>query len=201
MGWQDLTPRPLNPTERHVLLTLFEAGGEQYAPLREQLDAATVTARCGCGCATVAVSVADASPPLRGEDGFAFSGVLPIEGTGRDVGVLVFVREGRLSSLEVHSWGDATAELPEPGDLRVVDRSGEIAWPVRVKLTSGEHAGKQGSVVGVQPGDTAERTEYIIELRRGPVISQSADGLVPLPPRLWSQLGDRLANRFGLTRS
>lgn len=199
MKEQHLSPRPLNADERRVLLTLFEVGGEKYAPLSEQLDAAAVTGRCGCGCATVAVSVADDTPPLRREDGSTFSGPLPIEGIGRDVGVLVFFHEGRLSSLEVYSWADATGEIPEPADLKIVDRRGELDWPMKVRITSGEHIGKRGTVSGVNVGP--ERTEYAIKTRRGQIIHQSADALTPLPPQRWSQLVARVAERFGIRRS
>jgi hypothetical protein len=94
----------LDPAEREVLRALLDyADFKARDALLAQIDDARVVGRCGCGCATVDLQVE--SPPVVE----ALSSPLPNEanviGTdGEEIGgVLVFVKDGRLSTLEVYS--------------------------------------------------------------------------------------------------
>lgn len=86
--------------------------------LLEQIDTARVVGRCGCGCATVDLEVT--GPPVTE----AVSSPLPNEANvigpdGKEIGgVLVFVKNGKLSTLEVYSYTERPiSPLPSVSDL------------------------------------------------------------------------------------
>jgi hypothetical protein len=88
--------------------------------LLDQADAARVVGFCGCGCATVdlavdaARSATSVAHPIPNE-----AVVLDDEGAAIG-GVLVFVREGYLASLEVYDFnGVPISPFPSTDRLRV----------------------------------------------------------------------------------
>jgi hypothetical protein len=100
-------PRPLTPEESRTIRALLEH--ERFSGRDEllgQVSDARVIGRCGCGCATVALAVgrdpADDTPPQP----------IPAEGTVLDKdsdeigGVLLFVKDGCLTELELYSYED-----------------------------------------------------------------------------------------------
>lgn len=112
-------PRPLSAAERNALVAvLSHADFAGRADLLEQVDAACVVGGCACGCATVDLAVAHAAP----SDASAYP--IPNEATILDAhnepigGVLVFVRDGYLSQLEVYG-NEPISPFPPVDRLRL----------------------------------------------------------------------------------
>jgi len=93
-------PRPLTATEARALDCLLRVDFPVATGLREQAAITNVVGGCGCGCPTVNLDV-DLSRSTRAESGqgIVSSWVQNDEG-GQ---LLLFIREGKLSKLEV-SW-------------------------------------------------------------------------------------------------
>ena len=108
--------RPLTTTERALLDALLDDEFDGVAELRAQARRATASTGCECGCVTIDLHVPDDVPAASAV------GTAPVEGTVVDAsgepigGVLLFVEQGRLSGLEVHSL-DEPLRFPLP--LRV----------------------------------------------------------------------------------
>ena len=106
--------RPLTPTERALLDSLLDHEFEGVAELREQARRATASTGCECGCVTIELHVPDDAPVS------ATAGPAPVEGTVVDAagaqigGVLLFLAEGRLAGLEVHSFDEPLPAVPAP---------------------------------------------------------------------------------------
>jgi hypothetical protein len=93
-------PRPLRRRERETLEVLLAVDFPGAEALRAQLPGTVVTGRCTCGCPSV-----DLEPPADAPlAGVATS--VPVEALGMgpygevEAMVLLFVHDGRLSSLE-----------------------------------------------------------------------------------------------------
>jgi hypothetical protein len=100
-------PRLLSAAERNALVAVLgHADFVGRAALLEQVDTVRVVGCCDCGCATVDLAIADAAP----SDAIACP--IPNEATVLDAhgeamgGVLVFVRDGHLTQLEVYGYGE-----------------------------------------------------------------------------------------------
>ncbi|MER7211954.1 hypothetical protein [Streptosporangium sp. NPDC000239] len=106
--------RPLSADERAVILALLARDFPGAEDLRRQVPSVVVTRNCGCGCATIDFRTED-EPPTLGKELVSSAYV-----RGRDDGVLLFVRHGRLSHLEVYSSDGDPAPLPRVEDL-VID--------------------------------------------------------------------------------
>lgn len=111
--------RLLSAEEHAVIMALLAQDFPGAGPLRAQVPFATVTGGCGCGCATVDLRVREEPhvPAAPVQDGMLISATV----RGRNDGVLLFTKDGRLSCLEVYSVEDEPASLPRPEDL-FVDR-------------------------------------------------------------------------------
>ncbi len=99
--------RPLNADERRILARLLSVEFPGVEELRLQLPHATVVGNCECGCATVYLRVdAALAPPC------ASRSPLPVEGNVVDAdgvsiaGILVFVGDGYLGTLEIYGHDD-----------------------------------------------------------------------------------------------
>lgn len=82
--------------------------------LLSQIDSMVVTRECECGCGTVNFTV-------EGPVTYAICREpIPVEARGHGVDVLLFVRKGLLSSLEIvyHST-ERPLPYPKPNDLKV----------------------------------------------------------------------------------
>ena len=108
--------RPLKPNERKLLEFLLSAEFPGREELASQMESLRVSRECECGCGTInfvaneSVSCAVCRAPI------------PVEARGSGVDVLLFVRRGLLSSLEVVYYSDARPlpyPRPEGLELRV----------------------------------------------------------------------------------
>lgn len=93
-------PRPLTVEESLALDCLLSADFPGVDVLREQAAVARVVGGCGCGCPTVHLEV-DLDLARPAHPGVVSAWLLDDEGAS----LLLFVREGKLSALEV-SWMD-----------------------------------------------------------------------------------------------
>ncbi|MGW4469990.1 hypothetical protein ACWENQ_09975 [Nonomuraea sp. NPDC004354] len=110
--------RTLSEEEQAVILALLAQDFPGVDELRAQVPEVIVLRRCGCGCATRDLGPGTArrsdASPVR--DGVLVSASV----TGCGDGVLLFVKDGYLSCLEVYSLDDDPAPLPRVQDL-VID--------------------------------------------------------------------------------
>jgi hypothetical protein len=115
--------RALEESERRVLDHLLSVDFPGVAELRVQRAALSAQRTCRCGCASIDL-VLDASAPLAEVvDTVPVSahGALP-EPIGA-VTVLLFAHQGRLSLMEIASYGDHVPDTwPEPESL-TIDRA------------------------------------------------------------------------------
>ncbi|MFC4016641.1 hypothetical protein ACFOW4_01580 [Micromonospora sp. GCM10011542] len=110
-------PRPLSPEEAGVLDALLAQDFPGVDELRVQSRNVLAQPSCGCGCGTIWLL-----PQGRDLPASAATSPVPAEGTvldeyGRTIGgILLFVGEGQLADLEVHSYYEP---LPMPSPDRV----------------------------------------------------------------------------------
>ena len=100
-------PRDLTPEEQAVLALLIPVGSPEADILRQQVAEAKVVGRCNCGCPTIDLEVPASAPraAIAGPLASTEAQVAPLtdEPPGQ---LLLFVREGRLSSLEYVYYSD-----------------------------------------------------------------------------------------------
>jgi hypothetical protein len=108
-------PRPLTSREAETLQFMLSAGFPGDEVLREQATRAVVVEQCTCGCATIDFGLEPDAPVAPGIQGAPL-----IQARARDmdehpVELMLFVRDGRLSSLEI-VWYDESQMIGEfPG--------------------------------------------------------------------------------------
>jgi hypothetical protein len=128
-------PRPLLPIERDTLRALLDcADFPGRDELVAQVESATVVGYCPCPCATIDLEV-DRSLP-RGP--YLPDRVIPTEASVLDAagetigGIIVFVDEGYLSSLEIFDYGEPISPLPPLERLelgRFEQQKARRRWP------------------------------------------------------------------------
>jgi hypothetical protein len=110
--------RALTENERALLDALLSNDFPGVEPLRVQAHDVLAAPGCRCGCGTIDLCPQGTSPP-----GSAAASPVPAEGRvlgadGVDAGgLLLFLSDGRLASLEVYSYDDP---LPLPRPDRVI---------------------------------------------------------------------------------
>lgn len=110
--------RPLTANERGVLDALLGHEFPGVNELRVQARQASASPGCTCGCGTIALHVRDDSPRSSA------SHLVPVEGKvvgadGEQIGgVILFVTDGRLSSLEVYDFVDERLPMPSLDRVR-----------------------------------------------------------------------------------
>ncbi len=111
--------RAMATDERALIEWLLRRSGSSEH-IFQQLDALTVVSKCTCGCPTVYFSVG--GEPFSKEPEHILADYLATV-DGKDVGVVLFDRGGRLSSLEVYSMAgsDEPFGLPEIETIRSYD--------------------------------------------------------------------------------
>lgn len=112
--------RALEPHERELLNFLLSEPFPGVEELREQALTARAVNECGCGCGTIGIYVPRPLVPKAG-----IKGCIPVEATGvspsAPCDVILFVREGYLSCLEVVRYGDRESfPYPGPADLQLI---------------------------------------------------------------------------------
>ena len=103
--------RPITVKERALIAWLLRHGNPGSEKFIEQLDSLVVVWKCSCGCPTVNFQREGELVP---HDEHILADYLATV-DGEDVGVILFQRGGRLSSLEVYSQAgtDRPFGLPE----------------------------------------------------------------------------------------
>ena len=110
-------PRPLTGREAETLEFMLSAAFPGDEVLREQASRAHVIEQCTCGCATIDLGL-ERDAPVAPE----IQGAPLVQTRARDmdehpVALMLFVRDGRLSSLEIVWYDESqiTGEFPAPG--------------------------------------------------------------------------------------
>ena len=91
--------------------------------LLAQVDSARVVGYCGCGCATVLLAVESAAP--ASSSGSPIPNEATIIGADGDPlgGLLVFLEDGYLATLEVYSYDDPISPFPPMERLKLLHKS------------------------------------------------------------------------------
>jgi hypothetical protein len=106
--------RPLNPKERELLEFILTADFPGRDELKIQTNCAEVCWECDCGCGTVNFELTE--PCTRA----AAREPIPVEAYRESLEVLLFVREGFLSSLEIVDYLDVRpVTYPSPKELKL----------------------------------------------------------------------------------
>jgi hypothetical protein len=103
--------RSLTTQEFELLEWLVAHGGPSSQAFAPQLQGVSVCGTCGCGCPTIDLKIADDLPSIKPEARLIADFLADVRDSR--VGVLLFQRDGRLSMLEIYSFGDN----PTPFDL------------------------------------------------------------------------------------
>ena len=115
---QALGARPPTSSELALIDAFLSRDFHGVEALRVQARRVSVSPGCTCGCGTLDVHVPDTAPRSSA------SGPVPVVGTvigaeGEEIGgLLLFVHDGLLSSLEVYGFGDEPLPLPRPEQVR-----------------------------------------------------------------------------------
>ncbi len=104
--------RPISVKERALIEWLLQHGNPGSEQFLEQVDSLVVVWKCSCGCPTVNFAREGKSAP-DGAEHILADYLATVD--GEDVGIILFQRGGRLSSLEVYSQAgtDKPFGLPE----------------------------------------------------------------------------------------
>jgi hypothetical protein len=116
-GASSHVPRALTEREAQTLEFMLSARFPGDEVLREQAAYAVVLAQCTCGCATIDLGLDEGAPIAPQIQGAPLVETQAREMDEHPVGLMLFVHDGRLSSLEIvwYDEGQMTGEFPEPG--------------------------------------------------------------------------------------
>jgi hypothetical protein len=106
--------RGLNKKEQELLECMLTAEFPGSEELQAQIGRVEVCAECDCGCGSIDLQV-------EGQSGHGVENEqIAVEAYGKGVDVLLFVRDGLLSSLEIVDQGDARPPAyPTPAGLKL----------------------------------------------------------------------------------
>jgi hypothetical protein len=109
-------PRPLTSRETETLELMLSAGFPGNEVLREQASQAMVIEQCRCGCATIDLGLESDAPVAPEIQGAPLVQTRARDMDAHPVGLMLFVRDGRLSSLEIVWYDESqmTGEFPAP---------------------------------------------------------------------------------------
>jgi hypothetical protein len=118
-GDPDAAWRPLTDQERGLLEALLVQDFPGSQNLMAQVEAADAQRGCECGCGTINLRVNESLAPEVVLTGSLAPGEAAVMSeTGEEVGgLIVFVRKGYLSCLEIYTFGDP-APLPPLDRIR-----------------------------------------------------------------------------------
>jgi hypothetical protein len=105
--------RPVTAKERSLIEWLLRHGNPGSEQFLQQVDSLVVVSKCSCGCPTVYFGQEEGESIAQGDEHILADYLATVNGEG--VGVILFQRGGRLSSLEVYSQAgtDKPFGLPE----------------------------------------------------------------------------------------
>ena len=111
----DGLPRPLTIDERALIEALLGGLRSGVGRYIDQLEEIVVVGRCRCGCPSINFATAGSAPEGRPVPLVLADAESP---EGIQVGVILWVRNGRLSGLEVHPWeASGSIRLPNSETL------------------------------------------------------------------------------------
>ena len=107
-------PRALSEREADTLAFMLSAKFPGDAALRGQVEQAIVVEQCTCGCATIDLAIPDDAPVAVGAPPVPVVQTHARDMDEHPVGLLLFVRDGRLASLEIVWYDESqmTGEFP-----------------------------------------------------------------------------------------
>jgi hypothetical protein len=105
-------PRRMTGREAETLEFMLSAGFPGNEVLREQASRALVIEQCTCGCATIDFGLESDAPVAPEIEGAPLVQTRARDMDEHPVGLMLFVRDGRLSSLEI-VWYDESQMTPE----------------------------------------------------------------------------------------
>ena len=115
-------PRDLRAAERAVLERLLTRDFDGSDDLKAQTASVQVVGHCGCGCPTI-----DLAPSSEAQAASALAELrlAPVEGRttvadGLPGEILLFLENGRLSSLEYVYYGEVPSSWPDPAGIDLV---------------------------------------------------------------------------------
>jgi hypothetical protein len=107
-------PRELKPNEKALIDFLLIADFPGRNELQQQVECVQVVGDCDCGCGTIDLAVT--GPCVRA----GCRERVPVEAYGDTITVLLFVRDGLLSSLEIVNCDDSRPLVyPSPDGLKL----------------------------------------------------------------------------------
>jgi hypothetical protein len=107
------TPRPLTSEELALLNWLLEHGLPEARTFAPQVENIRATPWCDCGCPSISLHVEEGVP--LGECSYSpISDVVAKTPDGKKIGVLLFQKHGKLSTLEVYSLDTIEGEWGFP---------------------------------------------------------------------------------------
>ena len=109
-------PRPLTGREAETLEFMLSAAFPGNEVLREQSSRAMVVEQCTCGCATIDFELTGNAPVAPEIQGAPLVQTRAKDMDAHPAGLMLFVRDGRLSSLEIVWYDESqmTGEFPAP---------------------------------------------------------------------------------------
>jgi hypothetical protein len=109
-------PRPLTYREADTLAFMLSVEFPGGAALRRQVKRAVVVEQCTCGCATIDLAIPDDAPVVVDAPPVPLVQTHARDMDEHPVGLLLFVRDGRLASLEIVWYDESqmTGEFPAP---------------------------------------------------------------------------------------
>jgi hypothetical protein len=117
-GFKSTDPRPLTREERKLLEFLLSSEFLSRDQLLAQVEAVKVVGACECGCGTIDLRVESQPKVISGTEHIA------VEAYGDNVDVLLFTRNGLLTSLELAFHDDHLPRtFPKPENLKLWKRS------------------------------------------------------------------------------
>ena len=107
--------RPLSQEEISLLNWLLAHGRSDASQYRAQISKLRVVSKCGCGCPTIDFAI---GTTLKDGPSQIIADAQGNSPEGVRVGVIVHVRQGEVSELEVYSaYGESNFTLPKPESL------------------------------------------------------------------------------------
>ena len=116
---RDIAARPLSSSEWQVLGALLDLDFPGVGELRCQMQSVRVVGQCTCGCATVDLQADSTLCASAGTTSPIPAEAVVLDSEGAAIwGLLVFLREGYLASLEIYSFDQPIDALPPPERIR-----------------------------------------------------------------------------------